>query len=138
MKRIILAVLLLLIAATTSALAANYVDADELKQWWEAGKQPVIVDIQPAADFEKHHFKGAIETNAFPAKSDEEKQRLDKALPLIQGNDLPVVVVCPKGKTGAKNSYLYLVSKGVNEDRMYILDGGIAEWPYQELFVTGR
>ena len=56
-----------------AALAKNYVKPDVFKQWLTSNRSLVIVDIQPAKDFEDHHFKGSIETNAFPAKSDEEK-----------------------------------------------------------------
>ena len=97
-----------------------------------------MVDIQPAADFAKQHLPGSIETNAFPAKSDEEKARLNKALPAINGSKAPVVVLCPRGKSGAKNSYEYLQSKGVPENRLQILEGGIADWPFTEMFVKGR
>ncbi|BDV44605.1 hypothetical protein GURASL_35280 [Geotalea uraniireducens] len=137
MKRIIMAAVLLLLTAIP-ALAANYVEPDEFKGWLESGKPVLIVDIQPAADFAAHHFKGAIETNAFPAKSDEEKQRLDKVLPLANASAAPLVVVCPRGLGGAKNAYTYLATKGVSEERMYILEDGIAGWPYPALFVTGR
>ena len=56
----------------------------------------------------------------------------------LKGSAAPVVVVCPHGKSGAKNAYEYLASRGINEDRLRILDGGIAEWPFKELFVSGR
>lgn len=137
MKRLLLAVVAVLLTGT-AALAANYIDADELKPLIEQKKSLIIVDIQPAADFAAHHFAGAIETNAFPAKTAEEKSRLDKVIATIKESNAPVVVVCPKGKSGAKNSYAYLVSKGIPEERLQILDGGIAEWTYKELFVTGR
>lgn len=132
------AALILTLTTATAALAANYIEPQELKELLDK-KQPVIlVDIQPAADFEKQHIVGSIETNAFPGKTDDEKKRLDKTLPIIKASKDPVVVVCPRGKTGAKNSYNYLESKGISEDRMTILEGGIAEWPYKELFVKGR
>lgn len=126
-----------LLLTIKAAMAANYIDPEELKPLLEQKKPVVIVDIQPAADFAAHHFAGAIETNAFPAKNAEEKKRLDKTIPVIKGSAAPVVVVCPRGKSGAKNSYEYLVSQGIPEDRLQILDGGIAEWPFKELFVTG-
>lgn len=97
-----------------------------------------MVDIQPAADFTKQHLPGSIETNAFPGKSDEEKARLDKALPTINTSKAQVIVLCPRGKGGAKNSYDYLQSKGVPENRLQILEGGIADWPFAEMFVKGR
>lgn len=136
-KRITLT-LALTLASATVVLAANYIDPPELKELLDK-KQPVIlVDIQPAADFENHHLPGSIETSAFPAAKDEEKARLDKALTIINASKAPVVVICPRGKNGAKNAYNYLESKGVSEDRMQILDDGIAGWPYKELFVKGR
>ena len=136
-KRIALTAIITMISAT-AAMAANYIEPQELKELFDKKKPVILIDIQPAADFEKQHLPGSIETNAFPAKTDEEKARLDKALPIIQASKDPVVVVCPRGKSGAKHSYNYLESKGISEDRMTILEGGIHEWPYKELFVKGR
>ncbi len=137
LKKISLALFLIIVTAS-AALAANYIEPQELKELLNQKKPVILVDIQPAADFEKHHLAGSLETNAFPAKTNEEKKRLEKVLPLIKSSNAPVVVICPRGKSGAKNSYEYLVSQGVNEDRLQILEGGIHEWPYAELFVTGR
>jgi len=141
MKRKIITLCLALVALLLvpyAALAANYVKPDIFKQWLANNKPPVIVDIQPAEDFGDQHFKGSIETNAFPAKSDDEKKRLDKTLSTIQSSKGDVVIVCPKGKGGAVNSYDYLKSKGVPEKRLFILEGGIDDWPYPNLFVKGR
>jgi len=118
--------------------AANYIEAEEMKQIIKQKKDVIIVDIQPGADFEKHYLPGSIETNAFPAKTSEEKQRLDKALPAISASKAPVVIVCPRGKSGAKNSYDYLLTKGIPEERLLILDDGISGWPYKELLKQGR
>jgi len=124
--------------AAAPPLATNYIAPANLKKILDAKQEVIMVDIQPAADFAKQHLPGSIETNAFPAKSDEEKGRLDKALPAINGSKAPVVVLCPRGKSGAKNSYEYLQSKGVPENRLQILEGGIADWPYTDMFVKGR
>lgn len=136
-KRIVLTLALTLLSAT-AALAANYIEPQELKALLDKKSEVILVDIQPAADFEQQHLPGSIETNAFPAAKDEEKARLDKALTVIKASKAPVVVVCPRGKTGAKNSYNYLELKGISEDRMQILEDGIAGWPYKEMFVKGR
>jgi rhodanese-related sulfurtransferase len=141
MKRSVLAagfLFLVSIVMPLSALAANYVKPHVFKQWRETGKPLVIVDIQPADDFEKQHFKGAIETSAFPAKTEEEKKRIDKSLPAINASKDDVVIICPRGRSGASNTYDYLMSKGVPEDRLYILEGGIDGWPFKELYVKGR
>ena len=137
LKKLVLTLALTLIAAT-AAWAANYIEPQELKKLMDQKKPVILVDIQPAADFEKQHLPGSIETNAFPAAKDAEKARLDKTLTVIKASQDPVVVICPSGRTGAKNSYNYLESKGVSADRMQILEGGIHEWPYKELFVKGR
>lgn len=139
MKRTVILSGLVFICSIAPAFAAQTVKPELFKQWLESGKAMVIVDIQPADDFEEQHFKGAIETNAFPAKTDEEKKRLDKALGKIQTTrDAVVVIVCPRGKTGASNAYEYLKARGVSENRLAILEGGIAYWPWPALFVTGR
>jgi len=137
LKRIALSLALTLLAAGP-ALATNYITPAKLKKMLDAKQEVIMVDIQPVADFAKQHLPGSIETNAFPAKSDEEKARLDKALPVINGSKAQVIVLCPRGKSGAKNSYDYLQSKGVVENRLQILEGGIADWPYTEMFVKGR
>jgi rhodanese-related sulfurtransferase len=130
--------LVVLLLAPHAALAANYVKADTFKEWLTSNRKVVIVDIQAADDFGDHHFKGAIETNAFPAKSDDERKRLDKTLSVIQNSKGEVVIICPKGKGGALNSYDYLKSRGVPEERLFVLEGGIEDWPYPDLFVKGR
>jgi len=137
LKRIALSLAFTLLAAGP-ALATNYITPANLKKMLNAKQELILVDIQPAADFTKQHLPGSIETNAFPGKSDEEKARLDKALPTINGSKAQVIVLCPKGKGGAKNSYDYLQSKGVAENRLQILEGGIADWPFAEMFVKGR
>ncbi len=137
LNKITLSLALILLAATT-VLAANYIEPQELVLLLDKKSEIILVDIQPAADFEKQHLPGSIETNAFPATKDEEKARLDKVLTVIKASKAPVIVICPRGKTGAKNSYNYLLSKGVLEERMQILEDGVAGWPFKELLVKGR
>jgi len=130
--------LTLFLLSAAAAIAANYIEPQELRVLLDRMDELVIVDIQPAADYELHHLPGSIETRAFPAVRVEEKSRLDMALPAINAAKGPVVIVCPRGKSGALNSYRYLASKGVSEDRLRILEDGIAEWPYRQLLEQGR
>lgn len=138
MKKYFVLALVFVFVLTTFAFAANYVKSDEFKKWIETGKKMIIIDIQPKNEFEKHHFKGSIETNAFPAKTDDEKKRLDSAIEKIKKSKDDVVIICPRGKGGASNTYDYLKSKGIPENRLYILEGGIAGWPYKEMLIKGR
>ncbi|MFN3504988.1 MAG: rhodanese-like domain-containing protein [Caldimicrobium sp.] len=139
-KRFLGGVLFLMVMVLFSgkAFATNFIEPEEFKKWLTTGKKVIIVDIQPHEDFVKGHFKGAIETNAFPANNDELKKKIDKALPIIQKSNDPVVIICPRGRSGAQNTYDYLKSKGVPESRLFILKGGIAGWPYPELLEKGQ
>jgi rhodanese-related sulfurtransferase len=136
-RNLLIALALLLSAATAQAGDYRYVAPQEMKTWLESGRELLIVDIQPAKDFSRQHFSGAIETNAFPVENAEEQKRLDPAVSAAGGNARDVVVVCPRGKGGAKRTYDYLKARGVAEERLYILTDGMDKWPYQEL-VQGK
>jgi rhodanese-related sulfurtransferase len=141
MKRIfsyVTAVLVLCLPVAVLAADYRYVQQDTFKKWLESGKKMVLVDIQPPADFAKRHFKGALETGAYPVKSDEEKKRLDLILDRINSSQDDIVIVCPRGGGGGKNTWDYLAAKGISVSRMYILEKGSEGWPYPELCVTGK
>lgn len=132
-KFVMLCLGLLFIAVTAHAGDYRYVAPDEMKKWLESGKEMEIVDIQLAPDFARQHFAGAVETNAFPVEKEEERHRLDPALQLATASAMDVVVVCPRGKGGAKRTYDYLRDHGVAESRLYILSNGMDKWPHQSL-----
>lgn len=138
LKRTIAVVLMIMVAAVAFAGDYNYVQPDKFKEWQESGKKVIIVDIQVPAEFEKRHFKGAIETGAYPVKSEEERKKLDKTLEAINASQDDVVIVCPRGGGGAKNTYDYLKGKGVNEKRLFILAKGMEGWPYPGMCEVGR
>lgn len=133
-------IMFLLFSCAVSANAGgyNYVEQDQFKQWLNTGKEMSIVDIQVTAEFRKQHFKGSLETNAYPVKTTDDKQRLDNILPKLSSTQNDVVVVCPRGGGGAKNTYDYLKEKGVSEKRIFILKEGMQGWPYKELTVAGK
>jgi rhodanese-related sulfurtransferase len=139
MRKIVMLTLMLALAATVALAASyNYVKPEEFKGWLESGKEVVIVDIQVPAEFAKRHFKGSLETNAYPVKSDEERARLDKTLERINATKAEVVIVCPRGGGGAKNTYDYLKALGVDEKRLFILEKGMEGWTFPEMCVTGK
>jgi len=140
MKRTVLTVALLLSALASTAFAAsyNYLEPDDFKTWIESGKKVRIVDIQVPQEFQEHHFKGSLETNAYPVKSAEEKKQLDRVLPILSAGTEEVVVICPRGGGGARNAYDYLKEKGIAQSRLYVLQDGIKGWPYKELLATGK
>lgn len=139
MRRVVVLAAMMVVTLAVAALAADYryVNQDTFKQWVEGGKSMVIVDIQTPESFQKRHFKGSLETNAYPVKSDGDKKRLDKTLERINATADEVVIVCPRGGGGAKNSYDYLKSRGVDEKRLFILEKGMEGWPHPQLCESG-
>ena len=140
MKKRGLFFLLLSLTVCRIAVAGDYqfVKTDDFRSWLQEGKKVAIIDIQPAADFKMQHFRGSIETNAYPVKSDESRQRLDRTLPQLAASTEAIVIVCPRGGGGAKATYDYLKSKGIDEKRLLILEGGMQGWPHKNLVETGK
>jgi thiosulfate/3-mercaptopyruvate sulfurtransferase len=132
----LLSLTLLLTAGWAGAQTFNMISPADLKKRLESGDKPMLLDIQVEADYAKHHLPGAVPTYAYPAKSDEERARLKPAIGKILASKDDVVIVCPAGGGGARNTYDFLKSQGVPESRMRILEKGQKGWPYAEM-VTG-
>jgi len=81
----------------------NFIAAQELEKRIKQGPSLIIVDICPVEQFAKGHVPGSIETNAYPVKTDEERERLDKVMPKITSSTDDVVIVCPRGAGGKEN-----------------------------------
>jgi len=88
----------------------------------------LLVDLSPAADFEKGHIAGA--KNIAPSQFDPEHKQLAKA------RDLPVVVAC---RTGQASLAAAARLRKAGFTRVYWLDGGVAAWQQADLpLVRGR
>ncbi|GAB6156312.1 rhodanese-like domain-containing protein [Desulfosporosinus burensis] len=111
----------------------KYYTADQLKQAIDNKTPLKIVDIQVEDEYKAHHVQGVIPTYAYPVKTDEDKAKLAKVVPELKDSQDPIVVICPKGGSGAKNTIQYLVDQGIAESRLLILEKGQAGWPYAEL-----
>lgn len=111
----------------------RYITPAELKIIFNSGKNLHILDLQKKDDFLKKHIKGSYETYAYPVKTDEDKKRLDNFIEKSKNDNLDILIVCPKGGGAAKNAYDYLKGRGINEKRLYILEGGIQGFPYEEM-----
>jgi len=137
LKKTLLLVSVFWMLFTVAAIAAEiqYMPADDLKTMLDDKKPVVIADIQKPKEFQKHHFYSAIETSAYPVKSDAEKQLLDKVVSMYEKTDNPIVIVGPRGSSASRRAYAYLLDQDVPEDKIFILKGGIKEWPYKELLI---
>ncbi len=111
----------------------QYYTADQLKTAIEKKDPMYILDIQVKEDYDAHHILGTIPTYAYPADTDELKSKIDVAFDKINATKDPIVVVCPGGGGGAKNTINYLIEKGYDADRLFILEKGQKGWPHDEL-----
>lgn len=139
MKKLVFIICVVFLGLAQTSLASDYkyLSANELKGWLEAAKPLLLVDIQEKKDFANHHIKGALETNAYPVKSAAELQTLAQAV--IKEKDYEaVIVICPRGKGGAKRAYDYLKGQGVPEAKLSILTDGMEKWPYKEWVDTKK
>lgn len=129
----VLMILLVLVAVPVFAGSYQYITPADVKQKIADQAPMFLVDIQVADEFSKHHLSGAIDTYAYPVKSDADRQKLDTAVTTVQATADPVVIVCPRGGGGAKRAYDYMAKQGVAGDRLFILEKGQQGWPYPEL-----
>lgn len=129
----VVALFLLCAAMPMTALAYNYMSAEEVRQGILQKKQLTLVDIQVEKEFRRHHIQGAVPTFAFPVETEEERARMAAAISALKVNNALAVVVCPRGGGGAKRAYDHLVASGIAENRVFILTKGQAAWPYPEL-----
>lgn len=127
---------LILMLGACSKTASNgkdyqYYTAEEIKKFLEEGKDLLFVDIQVEEEWEAHHLKGAIPTYAYPVETEEDRKKIDAILPQLEG-DQDIVVICPRGGGGATRTVDYLIEKGIDPNRIFILKGGQEKWPYDE------
>jgi rhodanese-related sulfurtransferase len=125
----------MLCAFSAAAADMSFLTADEFKTMLDKNSPMVIADIQKPRDFQKKHFYDAIETDAYPVKKDADKKQLGQILEMYEKTGNPVIIVGPRGGSGSKRAYKYLLKGGVPADKLFILKGGMREWPYEELLI---
>ena len=107
----------------------NYITAEETAALMRTAPESlVIVDIQEKPGFNKEHLKGAVDTYAYPVKTDAEKAALAAVLPSIKPGQ-KVIIVCPRGGGGADRAYDFYLENGISKDQLFTLKGGQEKWP---------
>lgn len=109
----------------------QYITAVQLKEKLEKEEPVLLFDIQVEEEWQEHRIIGSIPTYSYPVESEADLAKIEPVLPDLAG-DAPVVVVCPRGGGGAERAYDYLKENGIAEDRLLILEKGMAKWPFGE------
>ncbi len=121
--------LLVTAAAVQASSMVKYIDSDTFRKYLDEKKSVYMVDIQKKNDYLRHHFYGAVATNAYPVRSRQDKERLKIILPEIRTTKDPIVIIGPRGGNAAKRAFAFLQQQGVDTQRMTILKKGIRDWP---------
>jgi rhodanese-related sulfurtransferase len=129
---------LLLAAPFAHAQDYQYISPAELKQRLQSADKPLLIDIQVEGEFAAHHLPGAVATYAYPAKSSAERAKLAPVVEAIKAAKGDVVIVCPGGGSGAKNTVDFLKSQGVSESKLRILEKGQKGWPFADMVQTSK
>jgi rhodanese-related sulfurtransferase len=125
---------IVMIAATafpSSSGPYSYISAQDLNRKLGLREGVILIDLSPAPLFSQRHIPGSIETGAYPVETPVQIGRLEKVLQRIVASSDEIVLICPKGGGSARRAFEHLKSKGVNPERIRILEGGILAWPYK-------
>lgn len=138
--KLFLSITLPFLILVSSAVAAdyNYISPEDMKQRISGDQTTIIVDIQVEEEFNQHHLPGSLATFAYPVKTDAERAKIDSAVQQYKSTEDMVVIVCPRGKGGAKRCYDYMRANDVPHEKLFILEKGMSGWPYKEMIVAGE
>ena len=137
-NNVLFASVFLLLAAVTARASGvvNYIDSASFMKYLKEKKQVYMVDIQKKNDYLRHHFYGALPTNAYPVRSGQDRARLATVVDEIQKTDDPVVIVGPRGSHASKRAYFFLLRQGIAPRRLAVLKKGIRGWPKPEVLLN--
>lgn len=128
--------LLLAVCAPLPSFAYNLMEPEELKVLLDSGQPVILLDIQPEDNYREHHFYGSLATSAYPVKTEAESRSLEQAVTLYETNRHDIVIIGPRGGRAAQRTHDYLAGRGIPEEQIHILRGGIAHWPFREMLLN--
>lgn len=130
--------MLYMISIPGIVLAFNMMSADELKVRLETKQPTILLDIQKQNAYLEHHFYGSIRTYAYPAKTDTDLQSVVQAVRMYEQNGNDVVIIGPRGGKASQRTVDFLITRRIPEEKIFILQGGIREWPYKEMLLNNK
>ncbi|RUM38511.1 MAG: hypothetical protein DSY57_02480 [Desulfobulbus sp.] len=128
--------LLVAVGVAQASSGVNFIDSDRFMKYLEKKKPVYMVDIQKKNDYLRHHFYGALPTNAYPVRSGQDRDRLKTILAEIRKTRNPIVIIGPRGSRAAKRAYAYLLQQGIAPERLAVLKKGIRGWPAPEVLLN--
>lgn len=122
--------------AGTGEPSYNYITPEQLKARLDAGDHDsgtmILVTTQTEEEYATGHLQEAYPTYARPLETDEDFAKLDPFLNMVKNTDQDIIILCPRGGSGATRPFDYFKERGIDTDRMLILQGG--QEAYNEAF----
>jgi thiosulfate/3-mercaptopyruvate sulfurtransferase len=107
----------------------NYITIEQFKARLDAGDHEkgkmAIVTTQTPKEYATGYLKAAYATFARPLESGEDFAKLDPFLEKVRNTTEDIILICPRGKSGAERPFDYFAKKGVSPERMLILKDGM-------------
>lgn len=116
----------------------QYITAEELKTKITGSEPLLLIDVRSQEDYDLKHMKESVATGAYPIDTDEKKEKVMAVMDQFKGNTDPIIFLCYKGKTSAENGFKLLKEKGYDAERLFILEGGMNAWPYDDFLETSK
>ncbi len=130
-KYLILCLTFALSLTLTSIVIAkdyNYISPQEFKARLDAGEveqgKLMVFSTQNHKEFASGYLPVAVQTFARPLESEEDYRKLEIVLARAKATTEDIVVICPRGGSGATRPYDYLQKNGIDAGRMFILTKG--------------
>ncbi len=133
--------------STTWVLAEDYnsISPQDLKTRLDRGDieqgRLTLFSTQTEKEYAKGFLPTAIPTFARPLESKSDYRKLDPVLAHVKGSDTEIVIICPRGGSGARRAYDYFKEHGIEPGRMLLLEGGQEHYTKiypQDVMTTGR
>lgn len=136
-KIVILASLLLfMLSIPAISFAYNLMTADDLKIRLDTKEPTILLDIQKKNAYKEHHFYGSIRTFAYPAKTEKDLESAVQGVRMYKQTSNDLVIIGPRGGRPSKRTFDFLVTRGIPEEKIFILEGGIKNWPYRKMLLN--
>ena len=120
----------LTLSLTSIALAKgyNYISPQELKVRIDAGEiekgTMMMFSTQTEKEYATGYLPAAIQTFARPLEADADYRKLDPIIERVKGTSEDIIIICPRGGSGASRPFDYLKQNGIDPGRMLILTKG--------------
>lgn len=106
----------------------NYISPEELKVRLDRGDitngRMMMFTTQTEKEYASGYLEDAIPTYARPLETDADFSKLDPVLNQVRVTSEDIIIICPRGGSGATRPFDYFEENGIHPDRMLILTGG--------------